>query len=59
MFFRLIKEVKGLYECFSDVYIQFYHFLLLCPFPKNVMFSNYDDPASIDSKRDISTISKP
>ena len=31
MFFRLIKEVMGHYECFSDVYTKFYHCSLLRP----------------------------
>jgi hypothetical protein len=38
MFFRLIKEVKGHYECFSDVYTKFYCCSLLRPFLKKTSF---------------------
>jgi hypothetical protein len=53
MFFRLIMEVTGHYECFSDVYTKFYRCSLLRPFRKH-HFSSYENPCMIDSNPDNS-----
>jgi hypothetical protein len=58
MFFRIIKEIMGLYECFSDVCTTFLSLLTAPPYLKERHFSSYDDPALIDLNCDISAISK-
>jgi hypothetical protein len=57
MFFRLIKEVMGLYECFSDVYTNFITAHCSALFKKR-RFLSYDGPTFSDSNPDISAISK-
>jgi hypothetical protein len=60
MSFPLIKEVMGLYECFSDIYTKFSSLLTAPPYLKKKQryFSSYGDPALIDSNPDISAILK-
>jgi hypothetical protein len=57
MFFRLIKEVMGHYECFSDVYKNFIAAHCSALFKKR-HFSSYEDQAMLHSNPDNSAILK-